>query len=33
VTGAGWNQLWGRLTGAGGTDQIITVTGGLGCGE
>jgi hypothetical protein len=33
VTGAGWNQLWGQLTGASDSDQIISVTGGLGCGE
>lgn len=31
--GTGWNQLWGTLTGTTDADQIINVTGGLGCGE
>jgi hypothetical protein len=33
VDAAGANQLWGRLTGTAPTDQIISVTGGRGCGE
>lgn len=33
VTAAGSNQLWGTLTGITDGDQIIDVTGGLGCGE
>lgn len=31
--GTGSNQLWGTLTGTTDADQIIHVTGGLGCGE
>lgn len=33
VSGSGWNQLWGRLTGVSDSDQISSVSGGLGCGE
>jgi hypothetical protein len=33
VQPGGWAQLWGRLTGTTGTDTVINLIGGVGCGE
>ena len=29
----GFNQLWGRLTGVTPADTVLSVAGGIGCGE